>query len=178
MTTVYKLTDENAQTFNATQWGENVTHTASGEGDLCGPGWLHAYSDPLLAVLLNPIHANFEHPRLWECEATVGKDDHGLKLGCTSLTTLREIPLPQVTNEQRVRFGILCALAVKRPWKGRARWRRWAEAWLQGDRDSNAAVYYAYADAAFAAFAADAACAAYESLRDRCRRAAAELGGA
>lgn len=53
----YKLTDENHQTRNETQWGENITHYTNGEGELCGPGWLHYYNDPLLAVLLNPVHA-------------------------------------------------------------------------------------------------------------------------
>lgn len=127
-TTVYKLTDEHGQTHGGTQWGENVTHTAPGRGDLCGPGWIHAYSDPLLAVLLNPIHAGFEHPRLWECEADVGKDDHGCELGCTSLTTLRELPLPEVTTEQRVRFAILAAKQVCTD----ERWLAWAEGWLSG----------------------------------------------
>ena len=58
MTKLYKLTDQNHQTRNNTKWGAGVTHTASGQGDLCTAGWLHAYTSPLLAVLLNPIHAN------------------------------------------------------------------------------------------------------------------------
>jgi hypothetical protein len=47
---VYKLTNENFQTFGGCQWGENITHITSGEGDLCGPGWLHYYDNPLLAA--------------------------------------------------------------------------------------------------------------------------------
>lgn len=126
---VYKLTDKNNQTRNKTQWGENVTHETDGSGDLCGPGWLHAYSDPLLAVLLNPIHADFYKPRLWEAQGEgISKDEHGLKLGFTKLTTLREIPLPKVSTEQRVRFAIYCALEVcKEP-----AFVSWAEKWLDG----------------------------------------------
>ena len=51
-----KLTNENDQTYNKTQWGENITHKADGQGELCGTGWIHYYDSPLLAVLLNPIH--------------------------------------------------------------------------------------------------------------------------
>jgi len=136
MTILYKLTDKAARTFGETQWGEGVTHTTDGHGNLCGPGWLHAYTDPLLAVLLNPIHGNFADPLLWECEGKIGKRDHGLKVGCTSLTTLRQIPMPAVTTEQRVRFGILCAWEVY----AEPAWREWADAWLAGtDRAASAA---------------------------------------
>ena len=56
----YKLTNENHETYNGTKWGPGVTHETDGHGELCGSGWLHYYDDPLLAVLLNPIHANFQ----------------------------------------------------------------------------------------------------------------------
>jgi len=45
-----KLTDEHNRTCNNTQWGENVTYTAPGTGDLCTGGWIHYYDSPLLAV--------------------------------------------------------------------------------------------------------------------------------
>lgn len=116
MTKLYKLTTPDHKTRKGhpeeTQWGEGITHTASGEGDLCGPGWLHAYAHPLLAVLLNPIHASISDPVLWECDGDVGKDDHGLKVGCTRLTTRFVVSLPQVSTGQRVRFAILCAKQV------------------------------------------------------------------
>ncbi len=148
---LYKLTDKDAQTRNNCQWGENVTHTAPGTGPLCTSGWLHAYTDPLLAVLLNPIHGTFDPAtmRLWEADGDVGATDHGLKVGCTRLTTVREIPVPQVTTEQRVRFAILCSLAVNTRWKGRATYKRWAQAWLDGSDRTCAAA--AAADAAAAA---------------------------
>ena len=62
--TVYKITNKNGRSrpghSNETQWGPNVTHTTSGEGELCGPGWLHGYHHPLLAVLLNLAHGAYE----------------------------------------------------------------------------------------------------------------------
>ncbi len=116
MTTLYKLTDQDGYTRrnydNACLWGENVSHSGTGEGDLCGPGYVHAYTHPLLAVLLNPIHADFPAPRLWEAEGAIAKSDRGLKVGCVTLTTIREMPLPIISTEQRVRFAILCAKTV------------------------------------------------------------------
>jgi len=44
MAKLYKLTDVDGYTRNNTRWGKNVTHTTDGSGELCGPGWLHAYT--------------------------------------------------------------------------------------------------------------------------------------
>jgi len=129
MTRLYKLTDGNGRTQNQTQWGEGVTHSGTGKGELCGDGWIHAYEDPLVAVLLNPIHADFRHPRLWEAEGERSVRDGQVKCGCKSLTTVREIPLPEVTTEQRFRFAILCSKKVYKD-KG---WNAWADRWLSGE---------------------------------------------
>jgi hypothetical protein len=157
MTTLYKLTDQDGYTRrnfpNACLWGEGVSHSGTGEGDLCGPGYIHAYTHPLLAVLLNPIHANFHSPRLWEAEGEIAKSDRGLKVGCVTLKTIREMPLPVVTTEQHVRFAILCAKTVRTD----ATWLAWANGWLDGtDRTAKAAARAA-AWAARAAAAAEAA---------------------
>ena len=146
---LYKLTDQDDRTYNNTQWGEGVKHVASGKGELCTDGWIHAYTDPLLAVLLNPIHANIQNAHLWEAEGEIGMDDHGLKVGCASLTTIRRIDVPVVTTEQRVRFTILCARTLYTE----TTWTTWADAWLSGvDRSAEAA--WAARTAAWAAGAA------------------------
>jgi hypothetical protein len=154
----YKLTDKNGQTFNQTQWGENVTYTADGTGELCGPGWIHVYAIPALAVLLNPIHANFAWPRLWECECSGEcKTDSGLKEGWTSVTTVREIALPSITMEQQVKFAILCAAQVPQS----ATWLQWARKWWTGnDRSAALAAAWATRAATRAAEAAEWAAAA------------------
>jgi hypothetical protein len=147
---LYKLTDENAQTHGGCQWGEGVTHTASGEGSLCDSGWIHAYEHPLLAVLHNPLHANFGSPRLWEAETTDENPlrDGQMKLGVRNLTTIREIPMPVITREQRVRYAILCAKSVC-PDKA---WNEWADNWLSGkDRSEESAAAVVWATAAWAA---------------------------
>jgi len=148
---LYKLTDEHDRTYGGTQWGEGVTHTAPGKGPLCSAGWIHAYTDPLLAVMLNPIHGDFSKPHLWEAEGVVGVEDHDLKVGCESLTTVRRMKVPRVTQAQRVRFGVLCALEVYRESHFVAR----AEAWLSGSDRTEEAAWEAAEAAAWAARASN-----------------------
>ena len=152
MANLYKLTDSCGKTHNGTQWGPGISHSGTGEGGLCGPGWIHAYEHPLVAVLMNPIHADFKNPRLWEAEAEgeVGLRDGQLKCGCRTLTTIREIPLPAVTTEMRVRFAILCAKEVCASYSA---WNAWADKWLSGEDRTQAAA----AEAARAAVRAWAA---------------------
>jgi hypothetical protein len=169
----YKLTDQKMQTRNSFQWELNKPAPAlSGKGGLCSAGWYHFYTSPLLAVLLNPIHANISEPRLFEAE--VGgkcKTDRGLKEGYTKGTLVKEIPLPVVTLTQKVAFGILCALEVyKKP-----SFVKWAKDWLKNtDRTYAAAeaVRAAYIGA-YATTAAFAANAAYTSFAEVAAKAAA-----
>src|SRR5882757_8420757 len=147
---LYKLTNQDMTTRGPTLWGEGVTHEAPGLGPLCSSGWLHAYLSPELAVFLNPIHADIANPILWEAEGEIGARDGQLKVGCAKLTTLRQLPLPQVTTEQRVKFAILCAKAVCTD----AAWNAWADAWLDGSDRSQAAAWASRAAAGTAAGAA------------------------
>lgn len=173
MTTIYKLTDEHNQTKNETQWGIGWCHEVSGEGELCSSGWLHAYTNPLLAVLLNPVHANFINPHLWVAEGEGStKSDHGLKVGYTKITTIKRMTLPVITDTQRVAFGILCVLEVYHD----PEFVKWANGWLDGsDRSASAAdaVYTAAVyTAAYAAADADAAVAAAADAAARAADAA------
>ena len=151
MTKLYKLTTSDFKTrkgeYNECLWGEGVTHSGTGTGDLCSPGYVHAYTDPLLAVFLNPIHADLHDPVLWECEGEVVKNDRGLKVGCVSLTTTRRIELPAVTTEQRVKFALLCALEVYDD----PAFAAWARSWLSGEDRSEKSAVAAGARAAVAA---------------------------
>ena len=150
---LYKLTDKNDQTRDDTQWGLGVTHEATGKGKkLCSDGVLHAYRDPLLAVLMDPIHGEFvPDAHLWEAEGKVMVDD-GTKVGCKKMTTLRQILLPTITIEQRVRFAILCGKEVCND----SMWLKWADKWLdETDRSAANASAAAYAAAYAAGAAAD-----------------------
>ena len=156
---LYKFTDQNMQTHGGCQWVLGEKKTTSGEGELCGPGWLHCYADPLLAVLLNPIHADYENPRLFRAHVGgTSKPDHGLKSGYTKMTLIEEIPVPAISTAQRVRFAILCAMKVYR----NPGFVQWGENWLSGkDRSAEAAAawaaWVAEAAAAWAAWEAEAA---------------------
>ena len=125
-----KLTDQDMKTHNGFQWELGVpAKPLTGEGGLCSPGFYHCYTHPLLAVLLNPIHARIENPRLFLIEDG-GKslNDNGLKMGFTEMTLVEEIPLPVITTEQRVRFAIYCALEVYDD----SNFKTWAKNWLSG----------------------------------------------
>lgn len=177
MTTLYKLTDENGRTYGDTQWAEGTVHKTNGKGDLCGPGWLHAYEHPLLAALFNPIHANFRNARLWRATGGIGKRDGELKCGATRLKLGKEIALPELSTEFRVCFAIRVALVVYQE----PGFVKWANDWLSGkDRSKQAAeaadaAAWAAADAAAEA-AADAADAAWAAAW--AARAAAEAAEA
>ena len=148
----YKLTDENDQTYGGCQWGKDVTHTADGKGDLCTKHWIHAYSHKLVAVVMNPSHGNYDPKtmHLWECEAEIGKDDHGLKFGTTKLTTIKRVSIPRMSEAAKVRFAIYCALEV---YKDKS-FKKWADDWLSGKDRSEAARAARAARAAEAAWAA------------------------
>ena len=149
--TLYKLTDSEGQTHGGgtvnIQWGPGVTHEAAGpaDGPLCSASWIHAYEHPLLAVLLNPIHANLKNPQLWACKGEIGNRDGPLKCGCRALTTVELLPLPQITTEQKVRFSIGCAWP-----RASESWKKWATDWLSG-KDRTAEAARAAAAAAWAA---------------------------
>jgi len=173
VTALYKLTDENDRTYSGCQWGEDVQHVTSGEGQLCGDGWTHWYTDPLLAVLLNPIHADFAlaTAHLWEGQGTIGADDNGLKVGCTDGRTLRRVEMPRVTLEQRIRFGILCARVVY----GGPGWNLWADEWLSGKDRTTTTAKAAMAEAAeVAARAAEASARAAAAAAEVAARAVVE----
>src|SRR5690554_5411564 len=113
---VYKLTDENMQTYGGFQYAIGVKAEATGrKRTLCTNGLLHAYEHPLLAVLHNPIHAYFKSPRLFKAETNAKVVREGfLKLGVRSMTLIEELPLPELTVEHKVRYAIGCSLAVYR----------------------------------------------------------------
>ena len=146
MPTIYKMTTKTMTTHNDTEWAIGEWMETSGAGELCSEGWLHAYTDPLLAVFLNSIHANIQNPRLFRGLGDgLFKDDSGLKVGYNRMVILEEMVLPSVTLINRVSFGILCAKSVTADKK----WNQWADNWLSGKNRTKAAM-----DTAWAAWAA------------------------
>ena len=157
MTIYYKLTTQEGKTRNETQWGENISHEATGDikQGLCSDAWIHAYTHPLLAVLMNPAHAMIKNPIHWEGKGEGEAKFEPLKCGFRKFTTLRQIPLPEVTDVQKIAFGILCAKEVYKD----SSWNQWADKWLSGEDRTKSSAYAAYAAADVVAYyaAADAA---------------------
>jgi len=178
----YKLTDSNGKTRGSIQWGENITHHHAWRGemvlgyDTC----IYCYSDPLMAsfflmescfiAITEDIEEDIKNPRCWEGKVKGEIISDGSIIGCKEFTTIREVPLPEISIEQRVTIAIECALKVY--WE--PEFNKWASGWLDGtDRSAaaaRAASYFAIAtvaahgaDAVAAARAANAAEAAYAS---------------
>jgi hypothetical protein len=164
---LYQLTDEHGRTPNGRKWGMYTEHIADEAGGECSDGLLFAYADPMLALLCNPLRGACQRPVLWEADGDVCAIDCGLRVECTRLTTIRKIPIVDVTPEHRAGFAILCASQV---FYGR-RWSRWAEAWLQGqDRSQEAAIEIAQTASEHAAKTACAmACAMYSAAEAHAR---------
>ncbi len=148
----YKLTTRELTTHNGFQWEIGKEVKTDGSGDLCSKVWLHCYTSPLLAVLLNPIHANISNPRIWSVFAGGDrKEDKGLKEGFTRMKLVKEIELPKISINQKIAFAILCSIEVYKD----ESYNKWANNWLTGlDRTSKSA-YAAYATDYATDYAAD-----------------------
>ena len=157
----YKLTKQDLTTYANTKWVLNEWKETSGNGELCTGGWLHCYTSPLLSILLNPIHANITNPKLFKCEVE-GKylGDYGRKEGWTRMRIIEEIEVPQLSEINKIAFGILCALEVYKNKK----FVLWANNWLENkdrSKESAAAAYHAANSASAAAYHAASAAADY-----------------
>ena len=140
---LYKLTNERGRTRerypNCLQWGKNVTHEAAGPPGqrLSTDSWVHCYAHELVAAMRDCQDGYYgPNARLWQCTGEGAQLSDGLKWGFRRITTLQEVPLPEVTAEQRVHWGILCSLQVYKE-QG---YTKWAMGWLNGtERHQNAA---------------------------------------
>ena len=137
MKIAYKLTDSEMRTHNEFQWELGKWYETTGEGKFYSSGWLHFYSDPLVGIFLNPAHADIGSPRLFRAEVEGrGLDDNETKCGYSRARLIEELPVPQISLVQRVRFAIFC---VKEVYKAK-KWNKWADNWLSGkDRTIDAA---------------------------------------
>ena len=153
----YKLTEQNMQTHNGFQWVLGETNRIKIKGnEMCSREVFHGYDSPLLAVLFNPIHANIKRPLLFKCRVGKIVAHDGLKFGTKTMTLIAQLELPQISLNQKIAFGILCALGV---YKNKS-FKNWAKKWLNGE-DKTANTAYAAANTAYSADAAYAAYAAY-----------------
>ena len=152
----YKLLSKEMTSYNNTKWEIGVPISILKKGNtMCSDEVLHCYNHPFLAAFLNPIHVNIKEPFLFEISVDEIVNTDGLKFASKSQTLLKEIPLPEISREQKIEIAIRITKTVNKNEK----WNLWADEWLSGkDRSKESARTYA----AYAAYAADyAAYAAY-----------------
>jgi hypothetical protein len=115
---------------------------------------------------------------LWQIEvAGKTKTDQGLKFGAVSVKTIKRIELPEITLEQKIIFGILCAMEVYKDDK----FCTWGNHWIDGSDRSEIAARAAWeAGAAVwaAAVRAAEAAAAWAAETWAAEAAAARAAGA
>jgi hypothetical protein len=172
MTIMYKLVTPDFTTMNDMVWKLNKTNAATGKGNkMCTDGVLHCYKTPEQAVLFNHIHANIENPILMKIECSDILDTDGLKYCSKEQTPIEILELHVFTTEQRIAFGIKCALLVcKDP-----SFIKWANAWLDGTDRTKESAWSAAAACGAAWSAADyatAACGAADYAADYAANAA------
>ena len=152
----YKLTTQEVTTHGGFTWEDGkwyrIPDADRGQG-ICSKSYFHCYDDPLLAIFLNPAHADIHNPRLWHVNVEGHRvTERGLKFGFTMMRLAAELPVPQVTVEQRIAFAILCARQAEnveyaRPEatpRARQIWNRWAENWLNDANRSQWAAFQQY----------------------------------
>ena len=165
MEVVYKLTDADGYTrrgcSNEIRWQVGEWHEAVGNGGLCTAGVIHAYRSPLLAMLLNPVHAAYTNPQLWCCEAETVVEENADKVGVRRLRVMTNVPVPELTSAARVRFALRCALAVY----SAPDFVKWAQDWLSGNDRTEAAAWAAVWAARAAVWAARAAALTWQDLQ-------------
>ncbi len=102
---ICKLTDKDGKTRNNTQWGPGVSHKATRLGTaLCTNQVIHYCEDEYLAVFANPTHSSFnpKNMRLWEFAPKIKVAGDAMKSACKEGTTIKEVPIPNLTVEQCV----------------------------------------------------------------------------
>ena len=163
----YKLLSQEMTSHNDTKWEIGTTITILKPGkEMCTDQVLHCYNHPLLAVFLNPIHADIKNPLLFEIKVDEIVNSDGLKFASKSQTLLKEISLPEISTDQRIASSIKIAKTVYKDEK----WNEWADKWLSGEDHSitpaaNAAALYANATDVYASAVAFAAANAAANAR-------------
>lgn len=129
----WKILNPDLTTHMGCQWVPGEWKKVEGTGLLCSKGWLHGYRDARLAVLHNPIHANYDPYVLWivEVKGKVLHEDY-MKSGWSEMRLIEPVAVPAVTTEQRIRYAIKCAWLIN----NNPVWRKWAVDWIKGENRS------------------------------------------
>lgn len=110
---MYKLLTQDMKSHGGFQWEMGKEYRIDKPGKtLCSDQVFHCYSHPVLAILLNPIHAHIDNPRSFEIEVDAIINDDGLKYGTKMQKLAKEIEVPQLDIMAKVDFSIRIAMDV------------------------------------------------------------------
>lgn len=128
----YLITDQDNKTWRDIQWGENVAH----EEENFNYHFI-VYNAPQVATYMYPCYEGIKNPKLWLAAGENMTRDEGFRSQFAKLTTTKEFVVSLPTDEQRITFGILCAMnLVLNPI-----FRDWALKYLKGDDQTKATAH-------------------------------------
>ncbi|MEE8481990.1 MAG: hypothetical protein V3S12_01425 [Acidiferrobacterales bacterium] len=80
---------------------------------------------PLVAIMLNPWHAQLDNPKMLKMHFTTELDDTNDPIFRTNVC---EVPMPEATTDQKIIFALL---VIKQVYKN-TEFNQWAEKWITG----------------------------------------------
>ena len=111
------------------QWDDGTNYRIYNQGyELCSEQVIHFYIHPLQAAFFAPIHVD-DYTKLREVTHHSKMISDVTRCAAKSVTTGKEIPIPEITIEQRVEIAIRCALKVH----PEPEFVAWANKWLSGE---------------------------------------------
>jgi len=120
----YLITDQDNKSWRDVQWGENISHDEENFNY-----HFAVYHGPQTASYMYPCYEGIKEPKLWLAAGRGLSMNEGLRSYYSQLTTTKEFAITWPTTEQRITFGILCAMnLVMHP-----EFREWGKKYLKGD---------------------------------------------
>jgi len=125
---LYKLTDNEGYSRRCqddeTLWtvGGTLEIPTISDPRICTRDVIHAYRHLDLGLVLNRIGPKLDRPVVWEADGRVVVEDWD-QVGCSRLTTIRRLELPEWYANARtrrhvlVRFAVICAELVQPIWQ-------------------------------------------------------------
>ena len=128
--------DDTTGDENVLQWGDGTNHRVYKHGhELCSDEIIHFYIHPLQAAFFAPIHVS-DYTKLREITHHSKMVSDGTKCVAKSVTTGKQIPIHEITMEQRAEIAVRLALKVCHEPK----FIKWANKWIDGTDRSYTAI--------------------------------------
>lgn len=125
---MYLITDEHDKTWREIQWGPNITHSESNDNYQ-----FYVYHSPLTLVFMYPSYeGDINNPKVWKCRANNLTRDEEFRQRFETLTTLEPVEVVWPTDEQRMTFACINALAIAK----NKHFNDWAMKYLKKENQS------------------------------------------